>query len=630
VPPARIAVWMPFMTFPDMWSESQRGARGYRAIGRMKPGVTIAEAQADLSHIAANLEQRYTANHGFGVRVRPLADTRADTMTTSIRPMLLMLMGAVTLVLLIACANAANLLLARHAVRGRELAVRAALGASRAALVRQLLAEMIVLSSAGGALGVGIAWIGTRTLAALHSADAPQFGVGGVDLRVLAFTLTVSLLTGLIFGLAPAVIGSRANLIDTLRDAGRTGAVGGVRQRVRRVLVMTEVALALMLAIGAALLMQSIVRLQRQDLGFRADHLLKVHFFLPPARYPDPQSRTRLTDALVERLRALPGVRDASVTMVYPPVNRYMITFMFVDRPVLRVEDLSLAAFGITDAHYVHTLGIAIRHGRDFADSDTESSEPVALVNEAFVRRFLPNEEPLGKQLAVDRPERLITYPASRVGATIIGVVADTRSRGIVQTDGPQIYWLWRQHPTVNFGFKDVVIRTVDDPYNLTASVRDSLAALDQTLPLSAIKSMDDLLADQVADRRFTTFLLTVFAALGVALALIGVYGVISYLVAQRRSEIGLRIALGASRGDVLWLVIRQGLTTALVGIACGLVGAWAARQTIARLVFGVSTLDLTTYLLAAGLFLFVAVAASAVPARRALRVDPMSALRCE
>jgi predicted permease len=598
----------------------------------MKPGVSIDEAQADLSRIAANLADRYAADRGFGVRVRTLMDTRADTMEGSVRPLLLMLMGAVTLVLLIACSNAANLLLARHAVRGREMAVRAALGASRGAMIRQLLAEMLVLSCAGGALGIVVAWLGTRLLATLNVGNAPQLGIGGIDLRVLAFTLIVSLLTGVIFGLFPAIASSRVNLIDTLRAGGRTGAAtGGGRQRFRRALVIAEIALSLMLAIAAGLLVQSIVHLQRQDFGFRADQLLKIHFYLPPARYQDPASLTRFTDEYAARLAALPGVRDVSVTYVHPPVNRWLMPFIFADRPVTRVEDVFTATFGITDYRYARVLGIPVRRGRDFAATDTETSERVALVNEAFVRRFLSNEDPLGKRLVMHRPEELVKPDAaSHRGLTIVGVLGDTKSAGVARPDAPQMYVLSRQMPTVNTGYKDVVIRTAGDPYRLVPAVREQLRQMDPLLPLTGIQSMEDMLTEQVADRRFTTLLLGIFAALGLVLALVGVYGVISYLVAQRTAEIGVRMALGASRGDVLWLVLRQSLTTGLVGIGLGLIGAWAARQTLARLVFGISTLDLLTYALAAVLLLLVAMAASAIPARRALRVDPVAALRSE
>jgi putative ABC transport system permease protein len=477
---------------------------------------------------------------------------------------------------------------------------------------------------------------------------------------VLAFTLAVSIATGVIFGLAPAITGSRVNLIDTLREGGRTGTAGTARQRFRRILIVAELALSLMLAIGAGLLIQSLVRLQQQDFGFRTDHLLKVHFYLPPMLYPDASSLTRFTDAFAARVGALPGVRDVSVTYVHPPVNRWLTAFVFIDHPVSRVEDLPLATFGVTDAHYARTLGIPIRRGRDFADTDAESSMRVALVNEAFVRRYSPSDEPLGRQIVFDRAERLVSSenaeaeppatgqlvivpnasahasttarpaPRRRTGLTIVGVIGDTKSRGVARADGPQIYVLSRQNPGVNYGFKDVVVRTQADPYGMTAALREQLRALDPGLPLTEVQSMDDLLAEQVADRRFTTLLLGTFAALGLSLALVGVYGVISYLVAQRTPEIGVRIALGASRRDVLWLVMRQALTTGLAGIALGLIGAWAARQTITQLVFGVSTLDVRTYLLAAALLLAVAVAASVIPARRALRIDPVSALRSE
>jgi putative ABC transport system permease protein len=625
-----VTVFTPFAPVPNFWDETNRGDHGYFAIGRLKPDVSIEQAQADLSQIASALAARYPVDRGIGVVVRPLVETRVGTL----RPVLAMLMGAVTLVLLIACSNTASLLLARQAVRRRELAVRTALGATRTLIVRQLLAETLVLAALGGALGLLLAWMGCTVVARVHPARYPQLASSGIDPRIFAFTLTLSMVTGLIFGLAPALAGARVELADVLRQGGRTATAGTGGRRLRQLLVIAEIALSLMLAIGASLLTQSILRLERQDLGFRPDHLLKAHFYLPPVRYPDAASLTRFTDQFVDRVRALPDVRSITITTTVPVGGSWRQAIKPQGWAVSRIEDLPLARFGVTDASYTSTFGIPIVQGRDFTDADTEHNAPVALVNEEFVRRFLPNREPIGTRIDTGPAEALLApagSPDMRVmPLTIVGVIRNTKNRGLAEQPAPEIIGLFRQLPIVNYSFKDFVVRTTGDPYASANAIRAQLQAMDPDLPLAEISSMDDVLAAQVADRRFTTMLLAIFAVVGITLAIVGVYGVVSYLVAQRTQEIGVRVALGASRRDVLWLVLHQGLTTGLVGIGLGLIGAWAARQMLAQLVFGVSTLDAPTYLLAASLLLLVAVAASAIPARRALRVDPVTALRGE
>jgi putative ABC transport system permease protein len=623
------AVWTPFVTTADQWSEHNRGALDYSAIGRVKAGVSLEQAQADLARIAAGLAGRYPADRGLGVAIEPLVEMRAG----ALRPVLRMLMGAVTLVLLIACSNMANLLLARHTGRQRELAIRTALGASRAALLRHRLAETLVLSCLGGGLGVLLAWLGNAALLRLAADRMPQIADSRLDLRVLLFTSIVSIATGLLVGLAPAAGGLRGNLVEVLRQGGRTGTASRHRRRLGRLIVMSEMALSLMLLIGAGLLVQSLSRLDRQEMGFQPDHLLKAHFFLPPVRYVDPASITRFAIEFAGRVRALPGVREATVTTMSPPATRWMRPFRLEGQSVSRVEELPRASFGVTDERYRATIGTPLVRGRDFSAADTESAQPVALVNETFVRQFLSNGDPIGRRFWLGPSEPLVAGASGGGGVarlTVVGVIADTKNRGLASPPGPEIVTLFRQMPDANFGFKDVLVRTAADPYAMTEAIRATLHGLDPNLPLAEVASMEDVMARQASDRRVTTLLLGLFAALGVALAIVGLYGVVSYLVSQRTQEIGLRVALGADRADILWLVIRHALATTLGGVAAGLLGAWMFSQLLAQLVFGISSVDAATYVLAASLLVLVALGASLVPGVRALRIDPLTALRSE
>jgi len=362
--PGPVEVWTPFAIRPDQWSESSRGGRGDAAIAQMKPGVSLLQAQADLSAIAAALEKAYPVDRGIGVAVMRIADTRVG----KLRPMLLSLMGAVSMILLIACVNLANLLLARNSTRQRELAVRVALGAGRGGLVRQLLVETLLLSLIGAAVGLGLAQLGLATLKRMQLGDAPQLDSIAMDWRVLVFTLVVSLAASLLFGLAPALTGTRPNLVEALKQGGRSGTSGPHSQRMRTVLVATEMAMSLMLLVAASLLVQSILRLDRQALGIRQDHLLKGHFYVPGARYPDPGTITRFCDEFARGVRGLPGVVEATVTTVYPPNNGWTQMLGLPGRPALRIEEVPTAQFGLADAHFLKTLGIPLLRGRDFAE----------------------------------------------------------------------------------------------------------------------------------------------------------------------------------------------------------------------------------------------------------------------
>jgi predicted permease len=625
--PGVVEVWTPF-AFSDLWSEGSRATRGYCALARLKPGVSLEQGQADLSTIAAGLAAAHPVDQGIGVLVARVSDTRVG----ELRPMLFLLMGAVSLILLIACVNLANLLLARNSARQRELAVRAALGAGRSGLVRQLLAETLLLSLIGGAVGLALAQMGLAFVTRTHPESLSQLASMDIDWRVLAFTLFVSLATSLLFGVAPALTGTRLNLVDSLKQGGRSATSGRPGQRMRNLLVIIEMAMSLVLLVGATLLVRSIIGLQHQRLGIRQDHLLKGHIYVPGFRYPDPGAITRFCDLFAARVRAVPGVIDSTITTVYPPNDGWTQMIGIPGHPVTRIQDIPSAQFGVADAHFLRTLGIPLIHGRDFAESDGVATPPVALISEGFKRRYFPTEDPSGRQIHIGPPPFLQIAPGANItdsaDVTIIGVMGDFKNAGLALPPEPQITVLYSQHPLVNYGFKDIVIRTASEPRLLLPEIRRQLHELDPDMPLAEVQTMDEIVEAQTGGQRFTTILLASFAAAGLALAVVGIYGVVSFLVAQRKQELAVRIALGASRAHVLWRVLKQGLEMATFGAVIGLLGAWATQKLTRGLLFGVSPVDPVTFAGAAFFLLAVAAIASAIPGARALGIDPARTLR--
>jgi putative ABC transport system permease protein len=637
---APIPIWTPLASV-DAWTESARGARGYYSVARLKPGVSYDQARADLGAVAARLAREHPADQGIGAIIEPLADIRAGP----IRPVLLMLSAAVGMVLVIACANLASLVVARNSARSRELAVRAALGAGKWRLARQLLLEALVLSVGGGVAGVGLAWAAGMTLVRMNTAGhmpytaasnaLPQFWPATPEPRVLLFTLGMSILTAMLFGLAPALIGARASLADTIREGGRSGSAGAGRQSFRRMLVVTEVGLSLMLVFAASLLIQSMVRLERRDPGFPTGHLLVAHIYIPPARYPDADAITRFCDAFGERVRSLPGVLDASIATGYPPSFAWKQMFTIPGLPFSRVSDVPTALFAGVDWRYLRTLGLALVNGRDFSENDTALSLPVAIVNQEFVRRYLPDQDPVGRQIHPGPPRGVqagafADFGGSSRNITISGVVRNFMNDGIELPPAPHIFTLFRKFPGLNYGFKEIVVRAAGEPESLAPPVAQALKSLDPDIPLGEVRTMEGHLSSQTADTRFTTILLGLFAGLGTMLAVIGTYGVVAYLVAQRTQELGVRLALGARSTDILWLVLRHGLFVGLAGVALGVAGSILVRQSLARLLYGVAASDPLTLAGTAIVLLAVVVTASAVPAARAMRIDPVQALRRE
>jgi len=628
-----VQIWTPFAFADaegDMWTEASRGGGGFSSLARVKPDVSIEQAQADLATIAARLAAAHPIDRGIGVALEKLSETRAH----DLRPMLFLLMGAVSLILLIACVNLANLLLARNSAREQELAMRAALGAGRGRLVAQLLVETLLLSLIGGGVGLVLARIGVTSLARMHPDNLPQLASIGVDWRVLIFTVVVSLITSLFFGLGPALTAARLDAVNTLKLGSRSGTAGSRARRMRNVLVVVEMAMSLMLLVGASLLVQSILRLERQQLGIRQDHLLTGHFYLPGVRYPDRGAITRFSDRFADKVRALPGVLEASVTTIYPPNYNWTQMLDIPGHPATRMQDVPSAKFGLTDAHFLRTLGIPLIRGRDFAASDSATSPPVALITQALERKYFSAEDPIGQRIHIGPPQFLHIPPGANItdsaDVTIIGVIGDFRNNGLASPPEPQIIVLYSQHPLVNYGFKDIVIRTAWSPRLLLPEITSQLHAMDGEMPFAQVRTIDEIVEQQTGSQRFTTLLLGLFAAAGLVLAAVGIYGVVSFLVAQRRRELAVRVAVGASAGNVLWLVLKEGLQMAALGASMGLIGVWATQKLINGLLFGISPLDPLTFAGSALFLVAVVMAACWAPAWRAARVDPCMALRAE
>ncbi|HET9409734.1 MAG TPA: ABC transporter permease [Candidatus Sulfotelmatobacter sp.] len=628
-PQEKVDIWTPFVPYSTagstVWDEASRGERGWGAIGRLKAGVTLEQANADLQRIADNLAAQYPVDRGVGVKLQSIQEDRVR----NLRPILRVLMGAVLMMLLIACANVANLLLARNAGRRREVALRVAIGANSRTLIRQFITESLTLGLVGGLLGCGVAWWGCEFVARIHPAQLPQLATVAIDYRVLAFSFIIAVISSLIFGTAPALASLNVNPAEAFKEGARTNTGSRGRKRLGRLLVISEMAFAVMLLIGTGLLIQSLLRLQKQDAGFREDHLLTTDLYLPPVRYPDKASLTRFSEEYAARVRHLPGVQDATISGGHPPQDHWMQLLSIERRPASGLEDMPSIARNVSDFHYLHTLGIPLLKGRDFSESDNETSVPVALVNQAFVNQFFPNEDPIGKQIRMTLPSDLAAgTPGTRF--TIVGVTGNTMNRGPALPPLPHVITLFRQSPDLNVGFKNLLVRTSLDPLQLAGSIRQQLHSLDPNLPFAEVATMDQLIEQQTADRRYTTGLLALFACFGVVLALIGVYGVVSYVVAQSTSEIGVRMALGARRADVLQSILKQGMGMAVIGASIGILGGWVLRQAVAQLVFGISPTDPLTFSSAAVLLIAFALLASLVPARRAMLVDPMVALRYE
>ncbi|MGI9107413.1 MAG: ADOP family duplicated permease [Pyrinomonadaceae bacterium] len=627
-----VGVMPPGYDFPQqtqLWTslrlnaaEQNRDNRSYEVIARLRPGVSVKQAQTEISTINARLAQTYEeTNSGWNVRLIRLH----ERLVGEVRPSLLALLGAVAFVLLIACANVANLLLARAAARRKEIAIRTALGASRLRVVRQLLTESMLLSLIGGAFGLLLSMWLTNLLIAISPADTPRFNEINVDYRVLAFTLGVSCLTGMIFGLAPALQVSKIDLNGSLKDGTPgAGAGGGPRRnRIRSLLVVSEVALSLMLLISAGLLIKSFQRLRAVEPGFNPEHLLTMSISLPSAKYSENQQRADFFRQLVEQVEALPGVKSAGTVLTLPlggggfSVGRSFIP----EGRAMTTQESANASYSLASPEYFHTLEIPLRAGRNFTERDTDKSPMVVIINETMARRFFgANEEAVGKRLTIWRDEK---FPRE-----IVGVVGDTKSATLDGEAGPQMYV---PHPQdASWGLMVLVARTIEEPASMTPAIRRAVLALDKDQPIYNLQTMDEVVLKSMGPRRVSMLLFSIFAGVALVLAAVGIYGVVAYSVTQRTHEIGIRMALGAQKRDVLRLVMRQGITPALVGIGAGLIGALMITRLMSSLLYGVSATDPLTFIAISLLLIIVALLACYVPARRATRVDPLIALKYE
>jgi putative ABC transport system permease protein len=598
---------------------TQRGAHFLRVIGRLKSGVSEEQAQAEATAIAGRLAQQYPdTNTNTGMRV----ESALHAIVGDIRPALLIMLGAVGCVLLIACANVANLLLARAMTRHKEMALRSALGASRLRVVRQLLTESVLLSVAGGLLGLVLAVWWSDLLIALGKKDIPRAIQVGLDWRVLAFTFGLSVLTGVIFGLVPALQLSKTDLTESLKE-GRGAGGGARRNRMRNVLVVAELAIAVVLLVGAGLLIQSLWRLRSVSSGLRPENVLTLDIALPEVRYKS-EKQARFFSDLLTQVRSLPGVQSASAIAPLPlSGNRFSISFQIEGRPVAPKDEPSADVF-ISEPNYFRTMGVPIIRGRDFESRDEHKSAPVVIVTESFASRYFPGEEAVGKRI---KPGISTWDDEDSTVREIIGVVGDIRSRALSTEPKPAYYLPQSQVP---FSGSTLIVKTTGDPYAILSSVTNEVSRMDPEVPVFNVKTMEEYISSSVAGPRFNTTLLSIFAAVALVLTIIGLYGVMSYSVAQRTNEIGIRMALGAQTRDVIAMIVRQGLQMVVVGLGLGVLGALALTRLLANLLFGVTTKDPVTFVAIAGLLSFIALVSCLIPAWRATKVDPLEALRCE
>ena len=614
--PNKADLWIPLA--PNERLRAARGAFWLPVVGRLKAGVTRVQAQADMNVIASQLEQQYSVNAGYGINVVPLQEQIVGNFRTA----LLVLLWAVAFVLLIACANLANLLLARGASRQREVAVRVALGATRLRIVRQLLTESVLLSVVGGAVGLLSAWWGVRSLLKLGPSDIPRLDNIHLDARVLFFTFVVSLLTGVFFGFVPALQTSHVDIGETLKESGRSGSGGPRAQRIRSAFIVAEVALTFILLIGAGLLIRSYWRLQQVNPGFKIDHLLTLDLSLPRSKYRDGAQAVAFYQQLQERLAAIPGVESASATSaILMPKLPNSGGFSIENRPPDPREQQVELPFDSVLPNYFQTMGIQMLRGRAFTSQDARGALDVAIVNETFAKRYFPDGDPIGKRFTFGNANNNPRW------ISIVGMVRDTKRQGL---DAPVRIESWMSHAQAPSSSMQVVVRTAVDPQTVAGAVREAVWSLDGDLPIPKMQTMDQVLAESVAQRRLNMLLLGLFATIALVLAAVGIYGVMSYVVSQRTHEIGVRMALGAQVGDVLRLVVGQGMKLALFGAGLGLIATFVLTRLMATLLFGVSATDPLTFVAIFLLLLLVAFLACWIPARRATRVGPIAALRCE
>ena len=613
--PAQSELWVPY---PIDAAAERRDNRFLEVMARLKPGMPIAQAEASLDTINQRLAQTYVdTNRGWTVRVINLQ----ERMVGSMRKSLLLLLGAVAFVLLIACANVANLMLARATGRQKEIAVRAALGASRWRVVRQLLTESLLLSVIGGAIGLLLSvWL-TKLLISVSPANTPRFDEIKPDVWVFAFTLGLTVVTGIVFGLAPALQAARVDLNGGLKEGGGKGSGGSRNKRLRSLMMVSEIALSFMLLVGAGLLIKSFIRLREVSPGFTPENLLTMRVSLLSSKYAAGEPRIQLLRQTLERLKTLPGVQSTGAVLSLPlggdtfNVGR---SYIREGRP-FTPEESANAAYLAATPDYFHTLQVSVLSGRPFNDRDSEKAPMVVIVNETMARQLWPGESPLGRRITIWRDEK---FPRE-----IVGVVSDTKS-ALDSEAGSQMYVPFAQDS--GWGSMSLVVRSTGDPLNTSAAARGAIRSVDKGIPVYNVRTMNDVLATSVSQQRVSVLLLSAFAGVALLLAMIGIYGVTAYYVTQRTQEIGIRIALGAQVGDVMNLVLRSGMVLAIAGIALGIAGAFALTRLMTSLLFAVKPTDAATFVTVSLCLLVTALIACYIPARRATKVDPLVALRYE
>ncbi|HEU4431966.1 MAG TPA: ABC transporter permease [Pyrinomonadaceae bacterium] len=621
--PNKTEAWLPPLKLapevgPTIEPTQRRGMGYLYAIALLKPGVSVTQAASEMETITARLRQQYpeSNNRRFN-RVVALQDHLVGKSET----MLKLLFGAVLFVLLIACANVANLLLANATARSKEMAIRAALGASRIRVMRQLLTESLMLALAGGVLGLVLSSYGVKAIITLLPPDFPRLNEIGMDWRVFAFTLGASLLTGLLFGFAPALHLSRTDVQDAMKETSRGSAGGARHTRLRHALIVTEVALSVVLLAGAGLLFRSFLRLQAVEPGFTPQQVLTARLSPAGPQFQTDDELIRFYDQVLERTRAIPGVQSAGMINVLPLTSGPTVAFQIEGRPIVSVDKLAPTDFRNVSPDYFRTMNIPVLKGRAFTAQDDSNAPPRLMINQALAQRDFPNEDPVGKRVTFGTPS------GETVWFEIIGVTANVRSLELREEAPPELYFTSKQSLFENMA---VVVRSTVKPESIAPALRQAVAEVDRTVPISQVKTMEHIVSESVTQPRFNLFLLGMFSGLALLLSVAGIYGVTAYTVTQRTHELGIRIALGAQVGDVLRMILGQGMAVIAAGIAIGLIAAFALMRLLNSLLFGVTATDPFTFIGITVVLIVAGLLACYIPARRATKVDPLTALRYE
>ena len=613
---SKMDAWTPMAFKPDESANDARGGHYLNVVGRLRPGVTLAQARAELEVIASQLAKQYPdSNKGWGVFMMPIQDYTVR----DVKPILFTLLGAVGCVLLIACANLANLLLARATARSREISIRAALGASRGRLVRQLLIESVVLSLCGGVAGLLLARWGLDALLALAPTSLPRINEIHLDFGVLIFSLALSILTGLVFGIAPAWLAARTDVNEALKQGSRGSTEGGARGRLRSALVVLEMTFALMLLGAAGLLARSFMQLAHVDPGFIPENATLLRLTLPQNKYATPEQKTAFAGALLEWVKALPRVQFVGITQSMPLVGDYVLSFNIEGRPAIAPSDLPSTNYYAITPDYFRAMGIQLVRGRIFTPQDDAKAPRVAIINETMARQFFPNEDPIGKRINITN--------GPDVWREIVGIVGDIKQYGPDKATSVQSYEPFAQVP---FPSLNMVVRTNGSPAALLGALRPAVYAIDKDQPVGMIRPLEEIMADSIARQRFAMLLLTVFSGVALVIAAVGIYGVMAYNVVQRTGEFGIRMALGAQQRDVLKLVLTQGGKLIGLGLVIGLLATLGASRAMGSMLFNTRAYDPLTLASITLLLGAVALVACFFPANRATKVNPIEALRTE